>query len=265
MPLTVGVPTEIKDNENRVAITPDGVRELFHRGATVLVQSGAGQRVLHHRRRVRRRRGPHRGRCRRGLGRRRPGVQGQGAPALRVPALPRRAGAVHLPPPGRVPRGRPGAAGRRRDRGGLRDGPGRRRLAAAAGAHVRGGRPHGDPVGCPLPGAHGRRAGRPAGRRARRPPRTGGGARRRPRGMERGVDRGRHGGRGAAAGQEPRPAALGGPDPPGPDHDPGLQPGRGGTGGGPCRPGHRRGPGGRRTRPDRGHRGDGAMACATVR
>ena len=42
MPLTVGVPTEIKDNENRVAITPDGVRELFHRGATVLVQSGAG-------------------------------------------------------------------------------------------------------------------------------------------------------------------------------------------------------------------------------
>jgi alanine dehydrogenase len=42
MPLTVGVPTEIKDNEHRVAITPDGVRELAHRGTTVLVQAGAG-------------------------------------------------------------------------------------------------------------------------------------------------------------------------------------------------------------------------------
>jgi alanine dehydrogenase len=41
-PLVVGVPTEVKNNENRVAITPDGVRELAHRGVTVLVQSGAG-------------------------------------------------------------------------------------------------------------------------------------------------------------------------------------------------------------------------------
>jgi alanine dehydrogenase len=40
--LIVGIPTEVKDNENRVAITPDGVRELRHHGATVLVQSGAG-------------------------------------------------------------------------------------------------------------------------------------------------------------------------------------------------------------------------------
>jgi alanine dehydrogenase len=41
--LTVGVPGEIKDNENRVAITPDGVRELVHREVTVLVQAGAGE------------------------------------------------------------------------------------------------------------------------------------------------------------------------------------------------------------------------------
>lgn len=41
-PLTVGVPTEIKDNENRVAITPDGVRELNQHGVDVLVQAGAG-------------------------------------------------------------------------------------------------------------------------------------------------------------------------------------------------------------------------------
>jgi alanine dehydrogenase len=41
-PLAVGVPTEVKNNENRVAITPDGVRELNHRGVTVLVEAGAG-------------------------------------------------------------------------------------------------------------------------------------------------------------------------------------------------------------------------------
>lgn len=39
----VGVPTEIKPDEHRVAITPDGVRELRHRGVEVLVQSGAGE------------------------------------------------------------------------------------------------------------------------------------------------------------------------------------------------------------------------------
>jgi alanine dehydrogenase len=41
-PLTVGVPTEIKDNEYRVAITPDGVRELQHHDIPVLIQAGAG-------------------------------------------------------------------------------------------------------------------------------------------------------------------------------------------------------------------------------
>ena len=39
---TVGVPTEIKADEHRVAITPDGVRELNHRGVAVVIQSGAG-------------------------------------------------------------------------------------------------------------------------------------------------------------------------------------------------------------------------------
>jgi alanine dehydrogenase len=38
----VGVPTEVKNNENRVAITPDGVRELTQGGVEVLVQAGAG-------------------------------------------------------------------------------------------------------------------------------------------------------------------------------------------------------------------------------
>lgn len=39
---TIGVPTEIKDNEYRVAITPDGAAELTHRGVRVVVQQGAG-------------------------------------------------------------------------------------------------------------------------------------------------------------------------------------------------------------------------------
>ncbi|MGH9259412.1 MAG: alanine dehydrogenase, partial [Acidimicrobiales bacterium] len=42
MTLVVGVPTEIKEDEARIAITPDGVRELNAYGIDVLVQSGAG-------------------------------------------------------------------------------------------------------------------------------------------------------------------------------------------------------------------------------
>ena len=41
-PVIVGVPTEVKTGENRVAITPDGVRELVAHGHRVLVQEGAG-------------------------------------------------------------------------------------------------------------------------------------------------------------------------------------------------------------------------------
>ncbi len=40
--MLIGVPTEIKNNENRVAITPAGVNELTARGHDVLIQSGAG-------------------------------------------------------------------------------------------------------------------------------------------------------------------------------------------------------------------------------
>ena len=42
MPLVVGVPSEIKDNENRVSVVPDGAAELVHHGHRVLVQAGAG-------------------------------------------------------------------------------------------------------------------------------------------------------------------------------------------------------------------------------
>jgi alanine dehydrogenase len=40
--MRVGIPTEIKNNEYRVAITPAGVAELVHRGHEVIIQSGAG-------------------------------------------------------------------------------------------------------------------------------------------------------------------------------------------------------------------------------
>src|SRR6478752_1144426 len=41
--MRVGIPTEIKNNEYRVAITPAGVAELTHRGHEVLVQARAGE------------------------------------------------------------------------------------------------------------------------------------------------------------------------------------------------------------------------------
>ncbi|MGP9694305.1 alanine dehydrogenase [Brachybacterium sp. AOP25-B2-12] len=41
--MRIGIPTEIKNTENRVAITPAGVHELAARGHEVLVESGAGR------------------------------------------------------------------------------------------------------------------------------------------------------------------------------------------------------------------------------
>ena len=41
--MRIGVPTEIKDDEYRVALTPAGVRELTDRGHEVVVQAGAGE------------------------------------------------------------------------------------------------------------------------------------------------------------------------------------------------------------------------------
>ena len=40
---TVGVPKEVKTAEHRVAMTPDGVRELERRGVEVFVETGAGE------------------------------------------------------------------------------------------------------------------------------------------------------------------------------------------------------------------------------
>jgi alanine dehydrogenase len=43
MTLTVGVPKETKTAEHRVALTPDGVRELERHGIDVAIQAGAGE------------------------------------------------------------------------------------------------------------------------------------------------------------------------------------------------------------------------------
>lgn len=40
--MVIGVPKEIKNNENRVALTPAGTQELVKRGHTVLIQASAG-------------------------------------------------------------------------------------------------------------------------------------------------------------------------------------------------------------------------------
>jgi len=41
--LKVGIPVEVKDNEYRVAATPEGVTELIHAGHDVVVEAGAGE------------------------------------------------------------------------------------------------------------------------------------------------------------------------------------------------------------------------------
>ncbi|MFM8914102.1 MAG: alanine dehydrogenase, partial [Flammeovirgaceae bacterium] len=41
--MIIGVPKEIKNNENRVALTPAGAQELTKRGHTVYVQAKAGE------------------------------------------------------------------------------------------------------------------------------------------------------------------------------------------------------------------------------
>src|ERR687885_266868 len=43
MASVVGVPREIKDQEGRVSMQPDGVVELVHHGHEVFVESGAGR------------------------------------------------------------------------------------------------------------------------------------------------------------------------------------------------------------------------------
>ena len=41
--MIIGIPKEIKNNENRVGLTPAGVQEFVKRGHDVFVQASAGE------------------------------------------------------------------------------------------------------------------------------------------------------------------------------------------------------------------------------
>ena len=43
--MKIGVPKEIKNNENRVGLVPGGVRQLVLDGHQLLVESGAGKGI----------------------------------------------------------------------------------------------------------------------------------------------------------------------------------------------------------------------------
>lgn len=44
--MIIGVPKEIKNNENRVAVTPAGITEFRKHGHTVYVQTDAGKAAV---------------------------------------------------------------------------------------------------------------------------------------------------------------------------------------------------------------------------
>ncbi len=258
MTSTVGVPTEIKDSEHRVAITPDGVRELVHHEIRVLVQAGAGAGAgiadaeyqssrRDDRRRRRRPCGATPTSCARSRSRRSPSSRYLRDDLvlftyLHLAAYPEVAKALL--------RSRCTAVAYET----VQTADGALPLLAP---DERGRRAHGHPGGRPLPREGERRSWRPARWRARRAPGTGGRARRRQRRLERGVDRGGHGGRGRPARQEHRPAALGRPDPQGPDPDARVEQGRGRARGRRRRPAHRRGARARRPGADARHRRHG--------
>ena len=165
--MRIGVPTEIKADEYRVAITPAGVRELSVRGHEVLVQAGAGEGSAMPDEQLHRSGRADRAGCRQRVRRSRARAQGQGAPARGGTETARGADAVHLPAPGGRARARHCAPGVRRHLHRLRDGRGRRRAPAAARADERGGREDRDPGRC----LHAREA----ARRPRHPARRGSG------------------------------------------------------------------------------------------
>ncbi|MGB1412982.1 MAG: alanine dehydrogenase, partial [Candidatus Pseudothioglobus sp.] len=43
--MKIGVPTEVKNHEHRVGLTPDSVRALTEFGHQVFIQSAAGQAI----------------------------------------------------------------------------------------------------------------------------------------------------------------------------------------------------------------------------
>ncbi len=145
----IGVPTEVKNREYRVALTPIGVHELVTHGHEVMVQKGAGlgsqvpdeeyvaagAQILDTRRRL----------CGRGRG---PSLKVKEPVAEEYHRPARGADPLHLPAPGRGPPTSPASCSTRGHRDRLRDGAAALGRAAAA-----------------LPDVRGRRLPRPPGRR----------------------------------------------------------------------------------------------------
>ncbi len=249
--LTVGVPKEIKTAEHRVAMTPDGVRELENNGVEVFIEAGAGRdsaiadsdyvaagaTIV-------------------------PGAEDAWAQQMVVKVKEPQESEfallrddltlvtyLHLAAYPDVAKALL-SAGTTSDR--LRDRAARRWRAAVARADERGRGSPRHPGGRPLPRAPERRPRRPPRRGARGSARPCGRARRRQRRMELGMDRRRHGGRGDAARQEPRPPSLRRPDPPRAHRDPRVEPRRGRARCRRGRPRDRRGARRRAARPGRG-------------
>ena len=205
--MNVGVPSEIKPDEYRVALTPAGVRELVDDGHSVVIQAGAGE----------------------GSAIPDAAYAAQGAriapDAPTVFAESSMILGVKEPQPSEVALLEPrhtlftylhlaadrelteGLVGLGRHLRGLRDGRGRPRPAAAAGADVGGRGQDRHPGG----GVHAReaagRARHPPRRRARRGRGQRGHHRRRRGGHERGLHRHRHGGDGVRLRPQHRPPA----------------------------------------------------------
>ena len=193
--MKVGVPTEIKEEEYRVALTAVGARELAEHGHEILIQKGAGEgsaisdddyvaqgaRIVDTAEEVF-------AEADMLLGR-------QGAAAGRGRDAPSRADPLHLPAPGSRSRTDRGPLQLGRDLHRLRDGRGRQRRPAAARADERDRRPAGDPVRRVLPREADGRPGHPARRRPRSRRGERHGDRRRGGRDQRRADRGRDGGR----------------------------------------------------------------------
>ena len=205
--MKVGVPTEIKTDEYRVALTPAGRARARRRRPRGVRAERSRRGILDLRRGLRRPGRDDPARRRRGVRRGDPDRQGQGAPAGRGRAAAAAPHPVHLPAPRRRRDADPRPDGVRRDLHRLRDGRGHARAPAAAGADVRGRRQDRHPgwrvhareaAGRPRHPAR-RRAGRRGGRRD--------GDRRRRGRHERRLHRARHGGDGVRVRPQHRPPA----------------------------------------------------------
>ena len=243
--MIVGCPKEIKNNENRVGLTPGGVWALTQAGHTVLVEKGAGSGSHFSDEEYRDKGAQIVSTASEVWNRSELVVKVKEPLPSRVPVLPRRPGAVHVSASGAGARSDQGSARQRHHGRGLRDGAAAQRRTAAAGAHERGGRPHGRHRRGLLHGVSERRRRAAHRRRAGRGPGGGAHHRRRHRGDQRGQDGGGAGRPGHHPGRQRRPHEVPGRRPAQELRDRPQRPLRHRAAPALLRPGRRRGAGGR--------------------